>query len=251
MGRTTSWKDEFTLLCERCGYVVEGLDVGGACPECGKGISESLPERRVGTPWQQSRSSMSLLSTAFLTLNHPISVLSILRPDRVADRRLRRRYILLAGLLQVLPLISLYLHHELNGVYVSFQGVAIFLAIALIPALYACTFVETRGLMFLSSRHGFRIGSMYARSITAHACVGWVVGSLGTAVIVAINLILMALGVTHATPSILTLLLVLLCLVSGFLFFETFAWLGLRRCKYANRARAGGVEGGESSTPAS
>lgn len=37
----------------------------------------------------------------------------------------------------------------------------------------------------------------------------------------------------------------------GFLFFETFAWLGLRRCKYANRARAGGVEGGESPAAAS
>ncbi|MEZ6318065.1 MAG: hypothetical protein R3B49_04810 [Phycisphaerales bacterium] len=51
------WADEYTVLCERCGYVVEGLDPAGACPECGKPIAESLPERRVGTPWQRARSA--------------------------------------------------------------------------------------------------------------------------------------------------------------------------------------------------
>jgi hypothetical protein len=37
---------EATLLCERCGYVLEGLDERGACPECGQPIAESLPSRR-------------------------------------------------------------------------------------------------------------------------------------------------------------------------------------------------------------
>lgn len=27
--------------------------------------------------------------------------------------------------------------------------------------------------------------------------------------------------------------------LGGFLFFEVFAWLGLRRCKFANRVRPG------------
>ena len=34
--------------------MIEGLDTQGHCPECGKPIAESLPERRIGTPWQQS-----------------------------------------------------------------------------------------------------------------------------------------------------------------------------------------------------
>ena len=29
------WKDEYTLLCEKCGYVIEGLEDSKVCPECG------------------------------------------------------------------------------------------------------------------------------------------------------------------------------------------------------------------------
>ena len=35
------WTDEYTLLCEKCGYVIEGLDTNGNCPECGTKLIES------------------------------------------------------------------------------------------------------------------------------------------------------------------------------------------------------------------
>lgn len=79
MARPTPWKDEYTLLCEKCGYVVEGLDIAGVCPECGKPIEESLPERRVGTPWQQEPGVKSLVRTWWMTLRHPKRTLDVIQ----------------------------------------------------------------------------------------------------------------------------------------------------------------------------
>ena len=35
--------DEYTLLCERCGYIIEGLPTDNPCPECNRPIALSLP----------------------------------------------------------------------------------------------------------------------------------------------------------------------------------------------------------------
>jgi len=39
--------------CPESGHMLEALPNEPNCPECGKPISESLPERRAGTPWQR------------------------------------------------------------------------------------------------------------------------------------------------------------------------------------------------------
>ena len=39
------------VLCERCGYVLNGLPDDGRCPECGKPIAESAGTNRLPTPW--------------------------------------------------------------------------------------------------------------------------------------------------------------------------------------------------------
>ena len=81
--------------------------------------------------------------------------------------------------------------------------------------------------------------------IVAHGSAGWVVAALGIAIgiiIISIALILPPYsedGIRIISESTLWVALILASVIVlfGFLFFETFAYLGLRRCKYANRPR--------------
>lgn len=44
--------DESDLLCEGCGYTLNGLPAEGNCPECGKSIAQSLGHQRTATAWE-------------------------------------------------------------------------------------------------------------------------------------------------------------------------------------------------------
>lgn len=44
--------DDNDLLCERCGYVLNGLSDDSRCPECGQPIADSRPEHRRPAPWE-------------------------------------------------------------------------------------------------------------------------------------------------------------------------------------------------------
>ena len=256
MAPKTLWTDEYTLLCERCGYVVEGLATDGACPECGKPIAESLPERRVGTLWQQERDLNTLFATMRETLFSVGYTLWCLRADATSARSLRTATIVMSVVIAAWPAFALTeFTLRMNGArepYTGFQSAMLWIAplsapLVLCIVLQALTWTEARGLCFLSARRGFRIDRTLANAICAHGCVGWFLASAGTAI--GSTLLLAS---THADGSTyeqgnewvwlaygMGLIITGGSLLLGFFFFELFAWLGLRRCKYANRARTG------------
>ena len=73
------WTDAYTLLCERCGYIVDGLPEDGPCPECGCEIAMSLPQRRTGTPWQNRRGLRPVMATGWLVVTQPRRTLDRMR----------------------------------------------------------------------------------------------------------------------------------------------------------------------------
>tara|TARA_R110000744_G_scaffold367131_1_gene476488 strand:+ start:351 stop:1169 length:819 start_codon:yes stop_codon:yes gene_type:complete len=255
--RKHEWKDEYTLLCERCGYILEDLDHALPCPECGKPISESLPERRVGTPWQQKPGFKSLLQTWWMTVKHPLKTLDAINLNERMTMGLATSSLLYSGgfiylLIQMIEIMNPY--SDLTVRLTSLGGIGS--AILLITIFVVLTVIELTGLKVISKSRGFRITEPVAYQIVNHGSVGWV--WCGTFIALSFYCLVQS-GmhntnwneypplpwsqrpfVTGYTLSIyyknLSLILFLLSLV-GFIFFETFAYLGLRRCKYANRTR--------------
>src|SRR4051794_39289497 len=48
---------ESDILCEGCGYTLNGLPDDGRCPECGKPVAESVGARRTAPAWEQQTSN--------------------------------------------------------------------------------------------------------------------------------------------------------------------------------------------------
>ena len=48
---------ETDVLCEHCGYVLNGLPPGSNCPECGRPAADSDPALRTPTAWEKSAAS--------------------------------------------------------------------------------------------------------------------------------------------------------------------------------------------------
>src|SRR3982750_1494160 len=46
--------EQSALLCEKCGYIINGIDLNSRCPECATPIAESLPTVRHPPLWEQS-----------------------------------------------------------------------------------------------------------------------------------------------------------------------------------------------------
>src|ERR1700733_2198554 len=49
---------EDDLLCEGCGYTLNGLPLEGNCPECGKPIPQSVGEHRILPAWEDPHRSI-------------------------------------------------------------------------------------------------------------------------------------------------------------------------------------------------
>lgn len=263
MGKPVAWKDEYTLLCEQCGYVVEGLATKGACPECGKPIVESLPERRVGTAWQREPSAANLLRTWAMSLLHPVRTLDVLAERPAADTRLRRWTLLAAAFLLSIGYWQYGAVDMVREKPLSALFLVVFVLIctlAVWPVLLGLTLVETWGLGVIAKTRGFRVPLDSRRAITAHGSVGWLLAGAAACLVTAGIDVLWTVFTgpdvpigSSISPSAMVdtfaankppswliwfgIVTRVLCVLAGFLFFETFAWLGLRRLKYANRVR--------------
>ncbi|MFI4882724.1 MAG: hypothetical protein ACIAQU_09085 [Phycisphaerales bacterium JB064] len=254
-----AWADSYTLLCERCGYVIEGLAEDSVCPECAKPVAESMPGRRPGTPWQQRRGLRPMLHTWWLVVRHPLRTL-----DTMTVARPRMRLLLLLAalpfgqLMGIAMILLLEVEHPIpNGSMSWTPGSAMgslslgaIIGLALTPlaalALWLLTWIEARGLVLFGAQAGTRMHPDLAHTIVRHGAVGWLLAGLGATLILPLawsyesEMGLIYGHPKYGGPADWTIALAtagVFLAILGFLAFECFAWLGLRRCKFANRSR--------------
>ncbi len=245
---------EFVPLCEKCGYVIESLPEDSDCPECGRPIASSLADARPGSPWQTGKGNgvARWLATAAAIMRRPSELFARIRIGDEGDAALMRWSLLIASATLATVLAGAFLLDP--GLGMSPAAAAAFAAMAWllitisgVLLLRGLTWIEERGLRFFGRRRGFRITPAIARSVCAHAAVGWALGAiLGAFVTVALWLVLywpvglatrLAPNYTGRPPSTWGADALGLAFGAGaaLLWFETLAYIGMRKCRYANR----------------
>lgn len=249
--------NEFTLLCEGCGYEIEGLDHESACPECGRAVALSLPERRAGSPWQRENSRRAYIRTCVLVLGRPRSCWDELLIGRDDDLELLAWNVLLgsgAMVFGVGTMLGVFVLTEMSGVtdpglgelaglvLVIMTGVLLAMvgSVPLAFALFALTAIESAGIRTFGRVRNRRITRAVATTIVSHASIGWLVGGVlaGLGVWVGTGLSVWARETNWAKYQLMFLMPVVLPIAGmlvGMLLFETLTWLGVMRLKYANR----------------
>ncbi len=254
--------DDTTLLCERCGYTLEGLPHTGACPECGVPIRESLPARRDGSPWQRSPGARTWLLTNAGTVRSPRERF---RSATIEARRpllLLAVNSLLAGLLVALPWTGVLIGDPSRGGS-GLRGQALFIIMlfawsALIAAtLMLLTFVERAGVRFFAARRRWRLSAAAAWQVCGHASVGWLAAPLTAFLsLIVLTILVRAFGIGpqgvfrvrlgtlfQSGPIgwgdfVYSVVLGGSALV-GLLVFEVLVYVGVRECRFANAPGAG------------
>ncbi|MDX9910606.1 MAG: zinc ribbon domain-containing protein [Phycisphaerales bacterium] len=235
------------LLCERCGYDVDALPDDAHCPECGTPRVESLPERRTGTPWQREGGFRAFWRTLALVWMRPRGIWR--KVSVGAEGRLRASMLATAALLYGVasaivlevsrsstrgraPLASEWLGWTITGL--AF-GLTIFF-----PLLVLLTWIESRGLRVIGRVHKFRITPEVASAVCAHAAAGWITGGvlaiIGSIAGQWLNAYASShnVGVVRGFMMLSPGLLPLIAFAIGMLHFETLAYLGMRKMRYAN-----------------
>lgn len=231
-------RDEFTLLCERCGYVIEGLDSGGRCPECGTPIVKSIPAiARPGSPWQLRPGVGMVIPTMWAMARRPRATLQRMRIED-GSRGLGIGMCAIASAVLVAPLACVLL---LAGVIdggsrrIELAALAtgallnVCAGFAVLAVLMLLTYIEEAGIQMYGRVHKRRITNAVAETVCAHACVGWLTGAVLVWVALAVAFLL--------EDEVLGVALVPAALFLGLLHFEVLVWMGVRRCRYANRER--------------
>lgn len=165
-----------SLLCESCGYALGGLDTGGTCPECGRSIEQSLPDRRPGSPWQQRQGVVGWLRTFGTLIHHPRTSWDRFSIEPVSAARLLFLNWAVSASAATTLLIG-------GPVYPSpYAGYVIAFFVVTLFGFAALTSVEFTGIRFFGSRRGFRITRATGLVIVAHASYGWLVSGFGATI---------------------------------------------------------------------
>lgn len=234
---------ELPHLCERCGYDVDVLPKHQVCPECGCAIDGV----RSGSAWQQRPSVASWLTTNIAMVLHPLRTFSQVIPERTRSVRLLwTNSVATAILFAIVPMLpgpgrsgvrTWLTDSSASRAECVVAGMILLVGPFIIAGL---SFAEGLGFRLIGTRRKWRITRDAAISIVSHASIGWMVIAALTVVCMAGANQVSDSAMRHGTgPNRLYLMLLpagaaLLGAGLSLVYFETLAYIGLLRCRYAN-----------------
>jgi hypothetical protein len=261
MGRVATIPAETDLLCEACGYVLNGLPREGNCPECGRPIADSAASRRKPPAWERRDQSGSgpgklvrFIGTTAAILFRPASFFRHLSlgPDR-ASRQFALVHWLLASALFGW---AVWTHMNWSDTILPTDTAAI-RAVTLV-LLIGATFVATLVLNYVAARltaweaayRGIRLPRrVVLRGLDYHAPHYLPVAILTAAVICGYQVFIRYSPTTAGLYA--TTYLYILCgaiIVGAVYSFKTY-WIAMRNLMYGNSGQSAvgsGQEGAES-----
>ncbi|MCA9277506.1 MAG: hypothetical protein H6815_01810 [Phycisphaeraceae bacterium] len=230
-------------LCERCGYDVDSLSKDQVCPECGS----SVDGVRTGSAWQQQPSLGSWLKTNTAVVLHPLRTFSNIIPEHARSTRLLWINSFVTALcFAVIPMLpgpsrsglrTWLTHSSSTRIEFVVSGAVLVLGTLAVAGL---SHAESLGFRLIGKRRKWRITPDVARSIVSHASIGWLifaVVTIGLMIVanqIADNALRHGSGEKRLYLMFMPVEAALLGAGLSLLCFETLAYIGLLRCRYAN-----------------
>jgi hypothetical protein len=244
--------DPSTILCESCGYTIEGLPADANCPECGRPAPASFPERaRPGSPWQRRPGLRAFLATNWATLRHPMQTFASVRLDATSGATLLAINLLIAAVIFIAPWSGTVLDAPGRAVRTGQTSALLYAGLILVPlqilllaaVLLVLTLIEWAGIQFFARRRGARLCRLAAWQVVAHASVGWIIaaGAVWLSLVLWLNLSFLdlfpSLARLVAASNWAAGLIPGIGGLAGLLVFEILVSIGVHRCRFANRPR--------------
>jgi predicted RNA-binding Zn-ribbon protein involved in translation (DUF1610 family) len=232
------------LLCESCGYPIGELPREGKCPECGRAIAESLPERRVGTPWQQKRGVRSWARTAAMVARRPRTIWDTIQVERKMSNELLSATCFVVGILCAFEA-AMIPNYPSGFVRYIGQGewgrvvIASAVVIQITALLLILSMIEYGGIRLFGARRRWRVTDGVAMAVVGHASVGWLLAPITMPVCWAIaGTIHESVWRTHYGVGWFWSTVIVVMAIAGplipLLAFELLVYDGVRRMRFAN-----------------
>lgn len=233
------------ILCESCGYTLNGLSAGGNCPECGTPVAVSTTQSGRALPaWETDRRFWGTSRQVVFNTNlfYRTLLTRVAEANHRAAYTFAMRHWLLAGLLVAL---ASGLHYTLTQVPAKFRALdarvmLLFLWIALVTGLFVFAAMGVTHLAawltaWEAGWRGYRLPrAVVLRGLCYHAAHLLPVAATAL-LIVAVYRALWTAGIVGYESLVAYLVVLSLATVVGAVYLFWTYWIGMRNMLYANQ----------------